>query len=178
MTLVFPGEIDSSVSEAECRALHRLAQDKTVLELGSWLGRTTVCIAQTALALHAVDWHKGDPHAGSAQTLPDYLRNLYRYGLDGKVVTHLGRFEQVVPALQENHFDLVFLDGFHTYQAVTDDITRARRVLKPGGVFAFHDYGVTASTHGGDTFGVTQAVNEHFPDSEPALVESLAIVRT
>lgn len=172
--MIFPGEIPSSVSEQECEKLAELASNKIVLELGAWQGRTTVCIAQTAAVLHSVDWHKGDAHAGETQTLPHYLRNLHRYGLYDRVVTHIGRFETVLPALCEGYFDMVFLDGFHTYEAVKTDLHRALKVLRPGGVLVFHDYGVVASSHGGDKFGVTEAVDEAFPVDE--LVGSLAIV--
>lgn len=173
MAFIFPADIPSAVTQPECQALAELAQNKLVLELGAWQGRTTVCLAQTAAVLHSVDWHQGDPHAGEASTLAPYLNNLHRYGLD-TVVVHIGRFETVLPALNPHHFDLVFLDGYHTYDAVKADIERALRVLRPGGTLACHDYGVQASSHGGDQFGVTQAVDEKFPVTD--VVGTLAII--
>jgi hypothetical protein len=171
--LVFPEDIESSLSEAEGRTLAELAEDAIVLELGAWLGRSTVCMAQTAAKLYSVDWHRGDEHAGLAPTLTPYLRNLQRYGLVDRVVSILGRFEDVVPAFGARYFDLVFLDGFHTYESVMADVEMIAELEAP--TLAFHDYGVVASSHGGGAFGVTQAVNETF--GEPTrIVDTLAIV--
>jgi hypothetical protein len=171
--VVFPADIASSLTEEEGYALAGLAQNKVVLELGAWLGRSTVCLAQTAEKVWSVDWHQGDEHAGAGHTLNPYFQNLNRYGLLDTVVPIIGRFEDVVPGLAPRYFDLVFLDGFHSYEAVMADIARILD-LQPA-VLVFHDYGVEASSHGGGGFGVTKAVDEMFEDAE-VVVDSLAIV--
>jgi SAM-dependent methyltransferase len=167
---VFPEDVDSTISENEGRALAELARDRVVLELGAWLGRSTVCIAQTAAQLVSVDLHRGDEHSGKASTLPGFMQSLDRYGLAERVVTVVGRFEDVLPLLAPASFDLVFLDGFHSYEQVSADIGLARRLVKPGGAMAFHDYGV-------DEFGVTRAVDEAF--GQPSqIVDTLAVVNS
>lgn len=173
--IVFPEDIESSLTEAEGRTLAELANGKIVLELGAWLGRSTVCLAQTAARLYSVDWHRGDEHAGLAPTLAPYLRNLNRYGLFDRVIPIIGRFEDVLPALGYAHFDGVFLDGFHTYEAVLSDADQARRLVAPGGWMAFHDYGVQASSFSNEPFGVTDAVNEMF-GTAVTVVDTLAFV--
>ena len=165
---MFPADVDSTISEAEGRALAELARDRIVLELGAWLGRSTVCMGQTAAQLVSVDWHRGDEHAGNRSTLPGFVQSLDRYGLAERVVTVVARFEDVLPLLAPASFDLVFLDGFHSYEQVSADIGLARRVLKPGGAMAFHDYGV-------EGFGVARAVDEVF--GQPSqIVDTLAVV--
>lgn len=176
-TLVFPHEIPSSLTPEEGRALAELAENRVVLELGAFLGRSTIILAQTALKLHSVDHHRGDAHAGEVRTLDQYLGNLRRYGLDAEVVTHIGRFEDVLPALCPQYFDLVFLDGFHTQQAVERDLVWARAAVKPDGVIACHDYGVTASNMSEEPFGVREALLNTFPDQDFDLVDTLAIIR-
>jgi predicted O-methyltransferase YrrM len=171
--IVFPHDIESSLSETEGRTLAELANGKIVLELGAWLGRSTVCMAQTAAKLYSVDWHRGDTHAGLTPTLGAYLQNLQRYGLFDQVIPIVGRFEDVLPALRYAHFDGIFLDGCHNYAAVTSDIDQAQRLLAPGGWVAFHDYGVQLSSKGGDQFGVTQVVDEMYPEAR--IVDTLAI---
>ena len=42
--------------------------------------------------------------------------------------------------LLDNHFDLIFIDGLHTYEQLTKDCANYYRKLKTGGVFAGHDY--------------------------------------
>jgi hypothetical protein len=170
--IVFPTDIESSLTETEGRTLAELADGKVVLELGAWLGRSTVCLAQTAERVFSVDWHQGDEHAGATHTLGPYLQNLIRYGLLDTVVPIVGRFEDVLPSLRAGYFDMVFLDGFHTYDAVKADIYRIL-LLEPS-LMVFHDYGVEASSHGGGEFGVTKAVDELFGRIE--VIDSLAIV--
>lgn len=172
---VFPADIDSSLDELEGRTLAALADGKTVLELGAWLGRSTVCLGQTASLLVSCDWHQGDPHAGQLPTLAPYLHNLHRYGLFGRVVPVIGRFDHILPALQDNYFQLVFLDGYHSYAAVRDDTERLLPKLAHGGVLVFHDYGVEASSNGGEPFGVTAALDDMFSTIE--VIGTLAIVQ-
>lgn len=173
--VVFPSDIESSLTEAEGLTLAELANGKIVLELGAWLGRSTVCMAQTAAKVYSVDWHQGDEHAGGGHTLAPYLRNLQRYGLFDRVVPIIGRFEDVLPALAYAHFQGIFLDGFHTYEAVMSDTDQARRLLAPGGWLAFHDYGVEASSFSEQPFGVTDAVDEMF-GTGVTVVDTLAFV--
>lgn len=168
-------DIPTSMSENEGLALARLADNKIVLELGAWQGYSTVCIAQTAAVTHSVDWHRGDAHAGQGSTLIPYLQHLQRYGLLAHVNVHIGRFETVLPALQDAYFDVVFLDGQHDYDSVKADAEQAVRVAKPGAVLAFHDYGIGMSDRSGLKFGVNEAVDELFTVGE--VVDTLAIVR-
>ena len=87
---MFPADVDSTISEAEGRALAELARDRIVLELGAWLGRSTVCMGQTAAQLVSVDWHRGDEHAGNRSTLPGFVQSLDRYGLAGITASERG----------------------------------------------------------------------------------------
>jgi hypothetical protein len=36
-------------------------------------------------------------------------------------------------------FDMIFLDGDHTYEVVKEDLKASLKLLKPGGVVVFHD---------------------------------------
>src|SRR6267143_459084 len=85
-TLGFPKDVVSAVTQDECAQLQRLASGKLVLELGSDFGRSTIVLAQTAALVFAVDWHKGDPHAGHRDTAAEFIRNITRYGVRDKVV--------------------------------------------------------------------------------------------
>jgi len=55
-------------------------------------------------------------------------------------------------------FDLVFIDGDHSYEAVMADIAAWEPLVRPGGILSGHDYGV-------GSWGVTKAVQECFPDN-------------
>jgi predicted O-methyltransferase YrrM len=162
---VFPADIDSAVTEDECRKLAELAEGKTVLELGAWKGRSTVAMAQTARRVFSVDWHQGDDHAGEGWTLREYIQNLTRYGVWDRVVPIIGRFEDVLPRLVKG-FDLTFIDGLHTTEAAVSDLNWAGIVTD--GRIAMHDYNVQG-------FGINDAANAYFGTEPDEVVRTLAI---
>jgi predicted O-methyltransferase YrrM len=141
--------ITSAVTDVESGMLTELARGKVVLEVGSWYGFSTVLMGQVARRVHAVDWHRGDAHAGSVDTLDVLWRNLAKYELRDKVVIHVGRSEDVLPALRPI-FDFAFIDGLHTTEAVAADAALVLPLLRSGAPLAFHDYG---------RFGVKPAVD-------------------
>lgn len=53
----------------------------------------------------------------------------------------------------EGEIDLVYVDGAHHYEAVRSDTENALRMVRPGGVVMWDDFG-----HYGDYFDVTRAV--------------------
>ncbi len=154
----FASDIRSAVTMQECERLASLARDSVALEVGSWFGRSTVALASVARIVHAIDWHGGDPHSGFQNTLDAFLENLTRYGVRDKVVVHLGKNEAVAPQLRDSSFDVVFVDAFHSKEAVDRDILLLRSKVKPGGFMAFHDYG-RERCYAGIPFGVTEAVD-------------------
>ncbi len=80
----FARDVVSAPTEAECAELQRLVAGKLVLELGSDFGRSTIVLAQVAELVFAVDWRKGDPHAGQRDTASQFIRNITRYGVRHK----------------------------------------------------------------------------------------------
>lgn len=152
--------IRSAVADEEMDALRRLAAGKIVLELGSYAGRSTIGLAEVAAEVHAVDWFRGDESGGEEDTLLEYFFNIEAQR--DRIITHVGRFADVVPRLQPV-FDLAFLDGGHSFDATMEQIDLALSVLKPEGVIAFHDYGSGFE-------GVRQAIDERF--------ENVEVVRT
>lgn len=55
------------------------------------------------------------------------------------IVPFVGRSEHILPALKDNYFDLIYIDGQHTYDAVMLDISHAKRLIAPGGVICGDD---------------------------------------
>lgn len=138
---MYAPEIPSGVTERECAALADAARGRVVLEVGSWYGRSTIALASTAKIVHAVDWHRGDDHAGREYTLPRFIDNLSKYGVADKVVAHVGRFEDVEPALRGGVFDFAFLDSFH------ERATVARHMLLIDGLMRQYGDGVEVAAH-------------------------------
>jgi predicted O-methyltransferase YrrM len=152
--------IASAVTANESQALADLAAGKTVLELGAWFGYSTVVLASVAEQVTSVDWHMGDEHAGIVDTYEIFTYNLQRYGVQDRVEIVRERFEEALPrmAAEGRRFDGCFLDAHHSEESVTRDIGLAVPLIRPGGFFAFHDYG-RGPHNGHPGFGVTEAAD-------------------
>ena len=146
--------IEGWTSDAEAAELQRLAARKTVLEVGTYKGFGAVLMAQAGALVWAVDWHRGDADLGSRDTLCAWWTNVRRHHVEDSVIGLVGRFEDVLPRLAPQTFDLAFIDGYHAYEAVKQDIQLTLPLLRPGAVLAFHDYSPKVWP------GVVQAVGE------------------
>jgi predicted O-methyltransferase YrrM len=141
-------DVDGWLSREEADVLRALAVGKRVLEFGSYKGRSTVCMAEVAAHVTAVDHHRGDPQTGPADTLAEFIANLVACGVRDKVeviVREIGRASAMLPA---SAYSLAFVDDDH------DDAERSTRIalrhLEPGGVIAWHDWdygGVRDAVH-------------------------------
>lgn len=157
----FPSEINGWLHESEGRLLASISDGKDVLEIGSYCGKSTVCIARAAKSVVSVDFHDGRTTPNERSTYQEFLSNLERYGVEDKVAC-------VHPDLQHElnqEFDVVFIDGDHDESAVRRDVDTAMRVLRPGGVIAFHDFReVPGDFDGRWDEGVTKTVKSLLAD--------------
>ncbi len=137
--MIFAWDVGSSVTWAEAALLSALARNLNVLEIGSWLGRSTIALASTAKHVTSVDWHQGDFHAGEGDTEAGFRANLERYGIDNVEVV-VKRIEDVDwdPG---QPFDGVFIDAAHDAESVARHWQIALEHARQGGWVAFHDYG-------------------------------------
>jgi predicted O-methyltransferase YrrM len=136
----FPSDIRGWLSEEEGRALADLARGKRVLEIGSFCGKSTICMAQVAEGVTCIDPFDARATSETGDTLAEFNVNVDRYGLLHKVNALRGPTSEVAPTLESDSFDLVFIDGDHSFEAVGLDISHAERLLVPGGLIAFHDF--------------------------------------
>lgn len=132
----FPHDVDGWLLYDEGKALFDIARGKRVLEVGSYCGLSTLCLAQTAESVLSVDTHDGRGTAIEQNTLAMFRANLERRGASNVEVL-VGTIDDVPAGLT---FDLAFIDGSHDYGSVRHDIDRALELLAPGGLLAFHDY--------------------------------------
>lgn len=142
------------LSGLEGLALQEMAAGRTVLEIGSYCGRSTVAMAEVARLVVSLDWHQGDPGAGWGDTLPELWQNLADFGLRGKVVVIAASVDVVAPLLTPWQYDLVFVDGAHDAASVERDCRLARKVVRPGGTIAMHDWNLEGVRTGAQAAGV------------------------
>lgn len=128
-------------TENDAAALLPLVRGQTVLEIGSFLGRSTCLIASAAEHVYALDWHyrdQGTRSLGPEDTLPGLRYNLVACGVMHKVTILCGRVETLAPHIV-GPFGCVFVDGSHDAASVERDTRLARRLVAPGGAIAWHD---------------------------------------
>jgi len=109
-----------SVTIGECVILAEWADGKSVLEIGTGVGVSTVCMASTATTVATVD---PDEWVRSNLVLPP---NVSRFASIDEV---------------GGTFDFAFIDGLHDTDSVTADIIECRKRVKPGGFIGLHDMG-------------------------------------
>lgn len=163
---VSPGDgpaISTSLTLAETDELRRLADGADILEIGSAFGYSSVAMALAGGRIVAVD-----PHAW-LQSLSVMAANLAAYNVSSQVDIRAAYSQDILPDLvQEGRFfDLVWIDGDHEAPAVAHDVLWARKVLKPTGTLACHDYGEDTCP------GVRQALDAW--KVPPRLVDTLAV---
>ncbi len=164
----FPREINGWLLPSEGKALAELATGKRVLEIGSYCGLSTVCMARTAKHVTAVDYFDGRGTPRPQDTLGEFKGNLARYGLTDKVLVCKPDDE-----LPQGAYDFAFIDAAHDFESVYADALKAIEVLSDDGLLGFHDHGHPSHP------GVKQTVDMLVSDGGELLstTDTLAVVR-
>lgn len=130
-------KIDGWLSRAEGEILRAFAVGADVLEIGSYKGRSTVCMAGVARRVTAIDWCQGDDDAGWESTEAELRSNLHAAGVGEVVELVVSRIEDL-PTPHPSR-DLVFIDAAHDADCVRACTAHAALAVRPGGVIAWHD---------------------------------------
>lgn len=120
----------------------------TIVEIGSFKGRSTVALASVAKhyglgRVHAVDPHTApsstDPSLhGQATSFDDFMANVTRAGVADVVSPHRMYSRDFAPTFAEP-IRLLWIDGDHTEEGARADLEMFRRRLVPGAIVAMHD---------------------------------------
>lgn len=146
--------VEGWLSDDQARRLwdraSELPAEATVVEIGSYRGRSTIVLASAAppnATVVAIDPHGGNDRApivvhGTAEEGEAdhraFLANLAAAGV-GDRVRHLRRFSfDAVDALPDG-IDLLYIDGAHGFRAARDDIRSWTPKVRPGGTVLIHD---------------------------------------
>jgi predicted O-methyltransferase YrrM len=124
------------------RAARSLPTNGNIVEIGSFKGRSTCCLALgcrgTERRVFGVDTFDGGPDLPNVNSLPDFRRNIERCGVSAYVkpiVKHSGAAAKT----WREPIHLLFIDGSHSYEDVLADFAGFFPHVVPGGVVAFHD---------------------------------------
>ncbi|HTX19077.1 MAG TPA: class I SAM-dependent methyltransferase [Bacteroidota bacterium] len=146
--------IEGWLSAREAIELYRhasmLGKNAVIVEIGSWKGRSTYCLAKGLKSgkVFAIDPFDAAGEPGSAELyrrqkgegplVRQFEQNMRSFGVLGKVATcagysadFAGKFEKI---------DFLFIDGDHSVEACEKDFRLFSPPLVPGGFIAFHDF--------------------------------------
>lgn len=137
--------------------------DIRMVEIGSYVGDSSEIFAQNIENVLCVDpWKNGyDIHDASSyvhsmevvEAQFDELLEIYP-----NIVKIKDTSENIVKCIGDESFDLVYIDGLHTYDGVKKDIKLWLSKVRKGGFIAGHDYN-----------------NKHHPGVKPAVDETLGL---
>jgi predicted O-methyltransferase YrrM len=115
-----------------------------IVEIGSWQGRSTICLAAGAKVGHGARVFAIDPHAGTVtqahgQSSEAILRkNLDEAGVAEQVEVVVATSQQAASEWRAP-ISLLWIDGDHSYDGTRQDYLLWSDRLVDGGVIAFHD---------------------------------------
>jgi predicted O-methyltransferase YrrM len=181
---IFPYEsIPGWLSEDEAITLYELAlsmpNDRPVaVEIGSWLGKSSLVISKGLKGKNGPKLYCIDPFNGDAdevdramygremrklnRTLEEtFLDNMKSHGVLEVVRPMRGYSFEFAESFNQP-IDFLFIDGNHDYQAVLQDYQQWSPLLKIGGVIAFHDVVLGDNP---DPAGPGMVAKEHIFDS-------------
>ena len=148
----------------------RLQDGDTIAEVGVWMGRSIIFMAQTLkrlgkrVKLIAVDTFQGEAgqvehvetvaaHGGSIRAA--FEANVKRCGVADMIQVIEGDSADSAALIADGSLAFCYIDAAHEYDGVKRDILAWKGKVKPGGIFAGHD-----AQHP----PVMKAVEELFPD--------------
>ncbi len=165
-------KVSGYMSWEELAWLAESAKGRQVVEIGSWLGRSTKAMAQTASKVWAVDSWKG---SGNGDATGEQAKHIdvyatFRKNLESELasntvtaVTADHAAEEFMRAQMFSELfghdwkpDMVFIDGSHEYEDVKRDIQTSLKLLDWSGMLSGHDFNPAHP-------GVIKAVQELVP---------------
>jgi predicted O-methyltransferase YrrM len=159
------------------RAIAKELKDGDVVaEVGTWLGRSLIYLAQECqrlgkkIKIIAVDNFKGEIDPETGQVIPEHQKtlaecgsiyklfeqNIERCGVAGMVETFVGDSAEEAVEVEDGSLAFCFIDAAHDYESVKRDIAAWLPKIKKSGTIAGHD---------ANWEGVGKAVKEALPDA-------------
>ncbi len=120
----------------------------TILEIGSFKGKSTVGLASVAQRYGLGPVVTVDPHSAPAVTdfghgsapssWDDFRASLYAAGVESSVEAHRA-FSRDLAKGWTRPIRFLWIDGDHTYRGANEDLDLFRGYLVPGAIVALHD---------------------------------------
>lgn len=179
-------KIDGWLSFSEAFFLYYFAKkdliEGDIVEIGSWKGKSTICLALgLELAnrgkVYAVDPHEGIYSRGQKNALSTYKEfkeNLREAGLNNRVVSVVKTSEGAARNWKKKSIRFLFIDGLHDYESTLQDFSLWEPFVRKGGIIAFHD---AFCGHTGPQRVVLEKVFKKYRFSELGVIGSIVYIR-
>lgn len=141
--------VDGWLSDREIDLLYSLAinaQDGCIVEIGSYKGKSTICLAKGSLANKGVKIYAIDPHEGSIEqkfadeksSYAQFEKNISNAGVRQVITPIVSKSETAIKNWSEP-ISVLWIDGDHSYRGAKLDFELFSPYLTNGGVIAFND---------------------------------------
>jgi MMP 1-O-methyltransferase len=138
-------DVPGWLTDEEGEALYELARACTgkgaIVEIGSWKGKSTICLGRGSQAGACVPVYAVDPHTDGR--FDEFKSNVERAGISA-LVRPVASLSQTAAADFDEPIELLFVDGAHRYELVLEDFEKWVPKVVDGGWVAFHDTTWTA----------------------------------
>lgn len=147
--------------ELECSLAKNKNKNFKILEIGSWAGGSAITWAEAIKLFNhgngtviCVDpWenyidltkNKGRVYQVMSKALTTgkifnlFLHNIRTSKHDDIILPFKGSSDRILPLLKSNQFNIIFVDGAHTYQEVLKDFNNSALLVAEGGVLCGDD---------------------------------------
>lgn len=158
-----PGRIPNEVGKILQAYAHTVPTDQLIVEIGAYRGKSTCFLAtgsaegNSAKVLSIDPWglEGSELMSNVSTTQDDHWSHVVKCGVD-HLVTQVRGFSQRMP-LPVEPVGLLWIDGAHDYESVSEDIRRFCPLVVSGGTVIFDDYKLHCR-------GVDRAVNRLMKD--------------
>ncbi len=128
-------------------AAKKISAELAIVEIGSWKGRSTVCLGLGSRDGGKAKVYAIDPHTGSSEhkkmfgtvdTFQEFLSNIKVAEVESAIVPIRDYSENVAKEFNKP-IGLLFIDGAHEYKYASQDFELWFPNVTDGGLIAFHD---------------------------------------
>ena len=141
-------KVPGMLTQNEVEYLYRLGQlnpgKGVIVEIGSWKGKSTICLARGSMAVGGEKVYAIDPHRPLAEegyvedTEAEFLTNITQAGVETHVVPMVLTSKEAVTGWNQP-VRLLWIDGDHRYEYVKQDFLLWEPHVIEGGIIAMHD---------------------------------------
>lgn len=125
----------------------KIKSGNVIVEVGSWKGKSTICLGSGAKGKNQIKIFSIDPHIGSSEhqkmfghvdTFEEFTQNISKAGIAEYVEPIRNTSENAAKNFNQK-IEFVFIDGAHDYNSVKLDFNLWFPKVMSGGFLAFHD---------------------------------------